>query len=736
MADLNLAVRLRFLTMGEEKLKASNSALSAFKNSLQKLSAVAGRAFSSNVAKATTTTARLHGALDKASTSSARAARGLDKIGREAKSIDATRASVDRMANSIAKLTHAQSKARASAGGVNPGGASDLINPETVAGGAALALGRAVAPAGTAYAAVRAAKEALYSTVDFETEMAEVKKKVNLPDGKSWKDITNDIDDLALSLGIARVEIAKIMAQGGQGNVPYEQLKGFAELSAKVSAAWDISAQDAAQMMTEVRGATRWDNAGLKTFAEKVNYLGDISPAAEKNIGSMWQRASEGAKAAGMSYDDSMVALTALRGVGMQEDVAARFLGAMTSKLRSPDKKARLGLTELGLSPKGVERGMERNSLETVISVLERLAKARNKVAIARDLGGGEWFDELLRFAGAKNEIIRLRDALKDTDKWRGSLDKSLAISLDTTQKRFDRVKVEVSQIGDLLSRWTLEPIKNQLDGLIERWVKLNDVMRSTGFLSGGDGGPIEKAKRVTPIPLGAKNRELFLHQKSSSADTASRIAGINNLPQPATGDQLDRARNAIAAIESAGSGDYAAKGPRTKSGDKAYGRYQVMGKNIARWSEAATGKRLSVDEFMSNPKAQDTIFNHVFGGYIKKYGNVSDAASMWFTGDTLSQGKKKRDILGTSGSGYVRKFLRHFISPTLSGERPEPISDKSAPVNSPSSGKRGSISSPIHIGQAHFHGVRDPAGMHRQLTSIQNRAIRSARDGALHDIA
>ena len=92
-------------------------------------------------------------------------------------------------------------------------------------------------------------------------------------------------------------------------------------------------------------------------------------------------------------------------------------------------------------------------------------------------------------------------------------------------------------------------------------------------------------------------------------------------------------ARDAIASIESAGSGDYSAKGPVTKSGDRAYGRYQVMGANIPDWSKEALGVALTPEQFLVDPKAQDAVFDHRFGGYTAKYG-PEGAARAWFSGE------------------------------------------------------------------------------------------------------
>lgn len=111
----------------------------------------------------------------------------------------------------------------------------------------------------------------------------------------------------------------------------------------------------------------------------------------------------------------------------------------------------------------------------------------------------------------------------------------------------------------------------------------------------------------------------------------------------------------AIKDIESSG-GNYGAMGPVTKTGDRAYGAYQVMGANVPDWTEQHYGKRLSPDEFLKNKDAQDAVFHGQFGSYVSKYGNPSDAASAWFTGRPIAHNNNDSDGY-TSADDYVSRF-------------------------------------------------------------------------------
>lgn len=115
----------------------------------------------------------------------------------------------------------------------------------------------------------------------------------------------------------------------------------------------------------------------------------------------------------------------------------------------------------------------------------------------------------------------------------------------------------------------------------------------------------------------------------------------------------------AIAGIESGGEKDpYRAIGPRTRKGEHALGKYQVLASNVGPWTEEILGRRMTPREFLMDDEAQEELFKGKFGQYVEQTGNPQDAASMWFTGVPLAQGAARNDQY-TSGADYVRKFNR-----------------------------------------------------------------------------
>ena len=159
--------------------------------------------------------------------------------------------------------------------------------------------------------------------------------------------------------------------------------------------------------------------------------------------------------------------------------------------------------------------------------------------------------------------------------------------------------------------------------------------------------------------PLQAQPPVPYTNTGTPSPKDAPSSGGDQN-----TDDNMGKEANAIASIESKGSGDYSAVGPATRAGDRAYGKYQVMGANVGPWTKEVLGKEMTPQEFLSNQAAQDKVFQTKFaqGG-----NNDSDRASMWFTGKPLAQGAGRSDG-NLTGAQYVAKFNSAMGAPQAGG--------------------------------------------------------------------
>lgn len=122
----------------------------------------------------------------------------------------------------------------------------------------------------------------------------------------------------------------------------------------------------------------------------------------------------------------------------------------------------------------------------------------------------------------------------------------------------------------------------------------------------------------------------------------------------------LQQLREGIARVESGG--NYNALGPdvpRQSGIDRAYGKYQVMGANIPGWTKQALGRKMSPQEFLRSPEAQEAVFRDQMTRNLQKYGTLEDAASVWFTGRPYAQARQAgaRDV-NMGVDQYVRQTV------------------------------------------------------------------------------
>lgn len=162
------------------------------------------------------------------------------------------------------------------------------------------------------------------------------------------------------------------------------------------------------------------------------------------------------------------------------------------------------------------------------------------------------------------------------------------------------------------------------------------------------------------------KDLQSALQSQNNGNYSTSNIA-IGNLTKE-SGMTIDDYLRGIAGTESGGEATpYTAEGPVVTSGmyagDKAYGKYQVMGKNIPEWTKQAFGKAMTIQEFLASPEKQDALIKYRAEKDYAKYGNWDDVASVWFSGKPVANNNSS-DSLGTTVPAYLDK-MRKFAGST-----------------------------------------------------------------------
>lgn len=324
-----------------------------------------------------------------------------------------------------------------------------------------------VAVASTAFATDKIldwAEISVDASKEFGTSMAGVAKVVDgLKDDngkatKSFYEMKDSILDMSKDLPKTAEDIAAIIEAAGQSNIEKSELAQFAEDATKMGIAFDSTAEHAGEWMAAWRTALKFDQTGVVTLADQINYLGNTtSENAIKisevvtSVGSLAGTAgitasSVAAIAASMTKVDSNVASTGIKNLAL----------ALVSG-ESATKRQIKGYKTLGLEAKKTAKNMQVDSQGTIIDVLERISKLDKdkQASTLKNIFGSESLSSIAPLLANLDNLKEQFNKVGDSALYAGSMEKEY-ISASSTAANVDvlrdnKIRAMQIQIGDTL---------------------------------------------------------------------------------------------------------------------------------------------------------------------------------------------------------------------------------------------------------------------------------------------
>ena len=327
--------------------------------------------------------------------------------------------------------------------------------------------------------------------IDFESAMADVKKVVDFDTPQQFKQMENDIISMSTRLPMAAKDIAAIYAAGGQSGIAKNELTQFAETAVKMGVAFDITAEESGQAMAEMRTAFKMSQSEVTTLADKINYLGNNTPAVAKGIMDIVQRIGPLGEVGGFA-SGSIAALGAtIRGMGVAEEVAATGIKNMMLALvagESATKGQHNAYIELGMDAKKVAEGMQKDAEGTTLSVLKAISKMDKykQAAMLKELFGSE---SLGSIAPLLTNMKALEDNLgkvADKQKYAGSMEKEYAARAETTANNIFLAKNAMAALGITIGNQLLPGVNSITEKFtdviksVQTWAQANPALSSS----------------------------------------------------------------------------------------------------------------------------------------------------------------------------------------------------------------------------------------------------------------
>lgn len=328
-------------------------------------------------------------------------------------------------------------------------------------------------------------------SIDFESAMADVKKVVDFDTPQQFKQMENDIISMSTRLPMAAKDIAAIYAAGGQSGIAKNELTQFAETAVKMGVAFDITAEESGQAMAEMRTAFKMSQSEVTTLADKINYLGNNTPAAAKGIMDIVQRIGPLGEVGGFA-SGSIAALGAtIRGMGVAEEVAATGIKNMMLALvagESATKGQHNAYIELGMDAKKVAQDMQKDAEGTTLSVLKAISKMDKykQAAMLKELFGSESLGSISPLLTNMKALEDNLGKVADKQKYAGSMEKEYAARAATTANNIQLAKNHMAALGITIGNVLLPGVNSMIGSFntvmskVQAWAQANPVLAGT----------------------------------------------------------------------------------------------------------------------------------------------------------------------------------------------------------------------------------------------------------------
>ena len=330
--------------------------------------------------------------------------------------------------------------------------------------------------------------------IKFESAMADVKKVVDFKSPEGFANLSKDILNLTRTLPMTAEELAAITASGGQLGVAEEDLKEFTTTIAKMSVAFDMSAQDSGDAMAKLANVYKIPIKDIGNLGDAINELSNSSPAKASDIVNTLGRIAGVSKDFGLTENAAAALANTFISLGKSPEVASTAINGMLTSLNTADKggkKFQAALKEVGISAKQLKKNIAKDGQGAIVDFLKRVEKLpkAKRTGVLVDLFGKEYADDVSSIAGNVDLLEKSIKTLQDTDEngkasYLGSMGKEFAARAETTENGLQLLKNSVSEFWTTLGAKLL-PVINTVAGKLGKMVHwITDLITQNSWLA------------------------------------------------------------------------------------------------------------------------------------------------------------------------------------------------------------------------------------------------------------
>nr|DAS62050.1 MAG TPA: minor tail protein [Caudoviricetes sp.] len=330
--------------------------------------------------------------------------------------------------------------------------------------------------------------EATHEAIKFESVMADVKKVVDFDTPEQFKEMSGDILKMSTELPMAAENIAKIVAAGGQSGIAREDLLPFAESATKMGIAFDITADQAGDMMAKWRTAFKMDQEEVVALADKVNYLGNTTAASAPLISEVVTRIGPLGEVGGVASGEIAALGASIVGTGTSSEIAATGIKNLVLGMSAGEgatKAQAAAFASLGMNAEDVAKRMQVDAKGAIIDVMKAIQAldADKQAATLQDLFGKESIGAIAPLLGNLENLQENFDKVADATKYAGSMEQEYAARSQTTENQIQLAKNTLDAVAVTIGSALLPAVGQVFESIapvltsIAEWASKNEEL-------------------------------------------------------------------------------------------------------------------------------------------------------------------------------------------------------------------------------------------------------------------
>lgn len=282
--------------------------------------------------------------------------------------------------------------------------------------------------------------EPIRDAMRFESAMADVRKVVDgLDDAQAFKGMSKDILKMSTEIPMTAEAIASIVAAGGQSGIAKSELLDFAKSAAKMGIAFDITSEEAGDMMAKWRTAFKMGQSDVVDLADKINYLGNTTAASAPLISDVVTRIGPLGAVGGVASGEIAALGASIVGVGVPSEVAATGIKNLMLGLtagESATKSQQAAFAALGMDATTMSKRMQTDAKGAILDVMKALKnlEPHTQASVLGDLFGKESIAAIAPLLSNLENLESNFDKVASKASYAGSMEAEYASRCETAE--------------------------------------------------------------------------------------------------------------------------------------------------------------------------------------------------------------------------------------------------------------------------------------------------------------